>query len=120
MPHRLQILPPEAYPDIPVSSLTTRFVASTQNKTRCPVYCATFAPDSRRLLTGDSSGGISVWNPLDFNYMQYLQVLLSLSLAVASRRKEAFVRLLLKQQRMAAPLLELMLAHAQDLVQCST
>jgi hypothetical protein len=80
--HFVQILPPEAYPDIPTSSLTTRFVASTQNKTRCPVFCATFAPDSRRLLTGDSSGGISVWNALDFGYMQYLQVRRACVLAV--------------------------------------
>lgn len=72
--HLLQLLPPEAYPDVPTSSLTTRFVASTQNKTRCPVFCTRFAPDSRRVLTGDSAGGISVWNTQDFGYMQYLQV----------------------------------------------
>jgi WD40 repeat protein len=70
----LQLLPPEAYPDVPTSSLTTRFVASTQNKTRCPVFCTRFAPDSRRVLTGDSAGGISVWSTQDFGYMQYLQV----------------------------------------------
>lgn len=68
------MLPPEAYPDIPSSSLTTRFVASTQNKTRCPVFCTRFSPDSRRVMTGDSSGGLSVWGAMDFGYLQYLQV----------------------------------------------
>jgi len=70
----LQMLPPEAYPDMSSSSLTTRFVASTNNKTRCPLFCARYAPDGRRLLTGDSSGGIAVWNTQDFNSQQYLQV----------------------------------------------
>lgn len=78
------MLPPEAYPDVPSSSLTTRFVASTQNKTRCPVYCTRFAPDSRRVLTGDSAGGLSVWGAVDFGYMQYLQVNLSSELPCRS------------------------------------
>lgn len=59
---------------MPLSSLITRFVASTNNKTRCPIFCVRFAPDGRRVLTGDNSGGISVWNTQDFNYQQYLQV----------------------------------------------
>lgn len=78
------MLPPEAYPDVPSFSLTTRFVASTQNKTRCPVYCTRFAPDSRRVLTGDSAGGLSVWGAVDFGYMQYLQVNLSSELPCPS------------------------------------
>lgn len=72
--HQQQLLPPEAYPDMPLSSLTTRFVASTQNKTRCAIFCARFAPDGRRVLTGDNSGGICVWNSADFMFQQYLQV----------------------------------------------
>jgi polyadenylation factor subunit 2 len=69
-----QMMPPEAYPDVPSSSLTTQFAATTQNKTRCALHCARFSPDCRRMMTGDNAGGISVWSSTDFGYMQYLQV----------------------------------------------
>ena len=46
------------------------------NKIRCPVFCLTWTPEGRRLITGASSGEFTLWNGLTFNFETILQVLL--------------------------------------------
>ena len=45
------------------------------NKIRCPVFCLTWTPEGRRLITGASSGEFTLWNGLTFNFETILQVL---------------------------------------------
>jgi hypothetical protein len=44
------------------------------NKIRCPVFCLTWTPEGRRLITGASSGEFTLWNGLTFNFETILQV----------------------------------------------
>eukprot|EP00775_Hariotina_reticulata_P000593 gene593-877_t len=66
----LQMLPPEAYPDCPVSNLTTKFAHTGFNKTRCAVNCVTWTRDGRRAVTGDNIGQVIRFNSTDFAMLQ--------------------------------------------------
>jgi len=68
-----ELLPPSCYQDIPSNAITTRFTKVATNKIRCPVFCLTWTPEGRRLITGASSGEFTLWNGLTFNFETILQ-----------------------------------------------
>lgn len=68
-----QMLPPEAYPAAPVSSLTTKFAAASANRTRCTVNTITWTPDARRAMSGDNIGQLTMWGGQDFKCEQLYQ-----------------------------------------------
>ncbi|KAF5318013.1 hypothetical protein D9619_012251 [Psilocybe cf. subviscida] len=72
-PFIIDLLPPKAYPDNPSTSLCTKFVHTSTNKIRCPVNVVTWTPESRRVLTGSTSGEFTLWNGLTFNFETILQ-----------------------------------------------
>eukprot|EP00127_Corallochytrium_limacisporum_P006892 Clim_evm7s237 gene=Clim_evmTU7s237 len=64
---------PQSYVDTPASSLTTRYVHTSVNNDRHPLFCAEWNPDGRRLVTGSSYGEFTLWNALTFNFETILQ-----------------------------------------------
>ncbi|KAK4022428.1 hypothetical protein OUZ56_007894 [Daphnia magna] len=68
-----EMLPPSCYLDMPSDAITTRFTKVATNKIRCPVFCLTWTPEGRRLITGASSGEFTLWNGLTFNFETILQ-----------------------------------------------
>ncbi|KDR81955.1 hypothetical protein GALMADRAFT_240297 [Galerina marginata CBS 339.88] len=72
-PFIIDLLPPKAYPENPSTSLCTKFVHTSTNKIRCPVNVVTWTPESRRILTGSTSGEFTLWNGLTFNFETILQ-----------------------------------------------
>lgn len=54
--------------------ITTKFVRTSTNKMRCPIFCVLWTPEGRRLITGSSSGEFTLWNGLTFNFETILQV----------------------------------------------
>ncbi|KAF8968246.1 WD40-repeat-containing domain protein [Flammula alnicola] len=72
-PFIIDLLPPKAYPENPSTSLCTKFVHTSTNKIRCPVNVVTWTPESRRVLTGSTSGEFTLWNGLTFNFETILQ-----------------------------------------------
>ena len=69
-----ELLPPAGSPDNPINAVTTRFVRTATNKMRCPIFCLSWTPEGRRLITGASSGEFTLWNGLTFNFETILQV----------------------------------------------
>ncbi|XP_053201322.1 pre-mRNA 3' end processing protein WDR33-like [Panonychus citri] len=67
------ILPPMSYIDNSVNCVTTKFVRTSTNKMRCPIFCTIWTPEGRRLVTGASSGEFTLWNGLTFNFETILQ-----------------------------------------------
>jgi len=67
------IVPPQNLLDSPVNAVTTRFVKTATNKMRCPIFCLSWTPEGRRLITGASSGEFTLWNGLTFNFETILQ-----------------------------------------------
>jgi polyadenylation factor subunit 2 len=84
------IVPPQNLLDNPVNAVTTRFVKTATNKMRCPIFCLSWTPEGRRLITGEqnsvlrkeaincvlsgaSSGEFTLWNGLTFNFETILQ-----------------------------------------------
>jgi len=67
------IVPPQQLLDNPVNCVTTRFIKTATNKMRCPIFCLSWTPDGRRLITGASSGEFTLWNGLTFNFETILQ-----------------------------------------------
>lgn len=67
------LLPPSSYIDNPINAVTTRFVKTATNKMRCPIFCMSWTPEGRRLVTGASSGEFTLWNGLTFNFETILQ-----------------------------------------------
>jgi len=67
------LVPPSAMLERPMNSVTTRFVRTSTNKFRCPIFCLTWTPEGRRLVTGASSGEFTLWNGLTFNFETILQ-----------------------------------------------
>ncbi|XP_048581038.1 pre-mRNA 3' end processing protein WDR33 isoform X2 [Nematostella vectensis] len=63
-----EILPPSCMPDNPINAVTTKFVRTSTNKLRCPIFCVVWTPEGRRLVTGASSGEFTLWNGLTFNF----------------------------------------------------
>lgn len=68
-----EILPPCALIDNPTNCVTTKFVRTSTNKMRCPIFCVLWTPEGRRLVTGASSGEFTLWNGLTFNFETILQ-----------------------------------------------
>ncbi|CAO3664214.1 unnamed protein product [Rhizopus microsporus] len=69
----IDLLPPVAYIDNPMNSVTTKFVHTSTNKVRYPVNVVKWTPEGRRLITGSSSGEFTLWNGLTFNFETILQ-----------------------------------------------
>ena len=46
----------------------TRHVSTAMNKVRHPVNVVSWMPEGRRLVTGSSSGELTLWNGLTFNF----------------------------------------------------
>ena len=67
------VVPPQNLLDNPVNCVTTRFVKTATNKMRCPIFCLSWTPEGRRLITGASSGEFTLWNGLTFNFETILQ-----------------------------------------------
>lgn len=70
----LNLMPTFAYPDRPADAICTKFLHSSQNKIRVPTNICRWSPDGRRLITGASSGEITLWNGFSFNFETILQV----------------------------------------------
>ncbi|KAF6258469.1 WD40-repeat-containing domain protein [Scenedesmus sp. NREL 46B-D3] len=69
----LELLPPLAYRMCPVSSITSKYVHTCQNRTRCAVNCLNWTPEGRRCMTGDNIGQLTLWNSVDFKFEQLFQ-----------------------------------------------
>lgn len=69
----VDLLPPSAMLENPANCITTKFVRTSTNKMRCPVFCVLWTPEGRRLVTGASSGEFTLWNGLTFNFETILQ-----------------------------------------------
>uniref|UniRef100_A0A6G1S5C4 pre-mRNA 3' end processing protein WDR33 n=1 Tax=Aceria tosichella TaxID=561515 RepID=A0A6G1S5C4_9ACAR len=70
--YSLNILPAIARQN-PMECVTTKFVRTSTNKMRCPIFCLAWTPEGRRLITGASSGELTLWNGLTFNFETILQ-----------------------------------------------
>lgn len=97
----LQLVPPLGMLNNPMNAVTTKFVRTSTNKVKCPVFvirvrtvclCVSsiclcdglvdvllgvsvqWTPEGRRLVTGASSGEFTLWNGLTFNFETILQV----------------------------------------------
>jgi len=71
--YAVDIVPPPALMERPMNAVTTKFVRTSTNKFRCPIFCLTWTPEGRRLVTGASSGEFTLWNGLTFNFETILQ-----------------------------------------------
>ncbi|OQR76731.1 pre-mRNA 3' end processing protein WDR33-like [Tropilaelaps mercedesae] len=71
--YQLRLPPPAGLTHSPVNAVTTKFVRAATNKMKCPVFCVTWTPEGRRLITGASSGEFTLWNGLTFNFETILQ-----------------------------------------------
>ncbi|XP_072021412.1 pre-mRNA 3' end processing protein WDR33-like [Amphiura filiformis] len=65
--------PPSSMKHNPINAVATKFVRMSTNKVRCPIFCAVWTPEGRRLVTGASSGEFTLWNGLTFNFETILQ-----------------------------------------------
>jgi hypothetical protein len=63
-----RMLPSVALLETPSSSFCTRLVNVSINKVRHPVNVVSWMPEGRRLVTGSSSGELTLWNGLTFNF----------------------------------------------------
>ncbi|WFD43551.1 pre-mRNA cleavage and polyadenylation factor (CPF) complex subunit [Malassezia psittaci] len=68
----VRLLPPYAYGESS-SSVADVLVHTSTNKIRCPVNVICWLPDGRRLLTGSTSGELTLWNGLTFHFETILQ-----------------------------------------------
>lgn len=68
------MVPPMYMQENPTNCITTKFVRTSTNKMRCPIFCVLWTPEGRRLVTGASSGEFTLWNGLTFNFETILQV----------------------------------------------
>jgi WD40 repeat protein len=69
------LCPPSSYIDNALNSVTTHFVKAAINKMRSPIFCMAWTPEGRRLVTGASSGELTLWNGLTFNFETIMQVI---------------------------------------------
>ena len=53
----------------PAELITTKFVHTSINKNKCPVFCIRWTSDGRRLITGTQRGEFTVWNGQQFNFI---------------------------------------------------
>ncbi|XP_013777092.1 pre-mRNA 3' end processing protein WDR33-like [Limulus polyphemus] len=68
-----ELIPPVSMIENPINAVTTKFVRTSTNKMRCPIFCVAWTPEGRRLVTGASSGEFTLWNGLTFNFETILQ-----------------------------------------------
>ncbi|GAB6019765.1 WD repeat-containing protein 33 [Chamberlinius hualienensis] len=68
-----EMTPPPYYVHNAINAVTTKFVRTSTNKMRCPIFCVVWTPEGRRLVTGASSGEFTLWNGLTFNFETILQ-----------------------------------------------
>lgn len=68
-----ELVPPLFFRDNPLNAVTTKFIRTSTNKIRCPIFSLAWTPDGRRLMTGASSGEFTLWNGLTFNFETILQ-----------------------------------------------
>nr|XP_057924760.1 pre-mRNA 3' end processing protein WDR33 isoform X1 [Doryrhamphus excisus] len=67
------LVPPIGMMNNPMNAVTTKFVRTSTNKVKCPVFVIRWTPEGRRLVTGASSGEFTLWNGLTFNFETILQ-----------------------------------------------
>lgn len=67
------LVPPLSFLHNPMNCVVTKFVRTSTNKFRCPIFVLTWTPEGRRLVTGASSGEFTLWNGLTFNFETILQ-----------------------------------------------
>ncbi|XP_035879606.1 pre-mRNA 3' end processing protein WDR33 isoform X6 [Phyllostomus discolor] len=67
------LVPPIGMLNNPMNAVTTKFVRTSTNKVKCPVFVVRWTPEGRRLVTGASSGEFTLWNGLTFNFETILQ-----------------------------------------------
>ncbi|ROL48783.1 pre-mRNA 3' end processing protein WDR33 [Anabarilius grahami] len=67
------LVPPVGMLSNPMNAVTTKFVRTSTNKVKCPVFVVRWTPEGRRLVTGASSGEFTLWNGLTFNFETILQ-----------------------------------------------
>ncbi|KAG2437617.1 hypothetical protein HYH02_011256 [Chlamydomonas schloesseri] len=63
----LELLPPCAYPELPASSVGTKFVTTSFFRHRAAINHLVYTPDGRRLLCGGNNGNVSLWNGTNFD-----------------------------------------------------
>lgn len=68
-----EVMPPQMYLDNPINAVVTKFVRTSTNKQKCPVFALAWTPEGRRLVTGASSGEFTLWNGLTFNFETILK-----------------------------------------------
>lgn len=68
-----QLTPPLSMPENPSSCVMTKFIRAALNKDPRPIFCVSWTPDGRRLITGASSGEFTLWNGLSFHFETILQ-----------------------------------------------
>ncbi|XP_028648925.2 pre-mRNA 3' end processing protein WDR33 isoform X2 [Erpetoichthys calabaricus] len=68
-----ELVPPVGMLNNPMNAVTTKFVRTSTNKVKCPVFVVRWTPEGRRLVTGASSGEFTLWNGLTFNFETILQ-----------------------------------------------
>ncbi|KAL8144522.1 hypothetical protein V2J09_017554 [Rumex salicifolius] len=69
----VDLLPAAAYSDNPSTSFAAKFVHTSINKVRCPIYRVLWTPNGRRLITGSQSGEFTLWNGQSFNFEMIIQ-----------------------------------------------
>ncbi|XP_062844138.1 pre-mRNA 3' end processing protein WDR33 [Trichomycterus rosablanca] len=67
------LVPPIGMLNNPMNAVTSKFVRTSTNKVKCPVFVVRWTPEGRRLVTGASSGEFTLWNGLTFNFETILQ-----------------------------------------------
>lgn len=67
------LVPPLSLLHNSMNCVVTKFVRTSTNKFRCPIFVLTWTPEGRRLVTGASSGEFTLWNGLTFNFETILQ-----------------------------------------------
>lgn len=69
----IDMMPPPAYKNNPMSSIATKFAHTSINKLKHPILTVTWTPEGRRLLTGSMSGEFTLWNGMTFNFETIMQ-----------------------------------------------
>ncbi|KAJ2855344.1 pre-mRNA cleavage and polyadenylation factor (CPF) complex subunit [Coemansia erecta] len=60
--YTVDVFPPAFVPNEPETSMATRFIWDSKNMVRFPVNVVRWMPDGRFLVTGSSSGELTLWN----------------------------------------------------------
>ena len=68
IPNELRLLEPTFTYDTIATSITTKFIRAATNKRRSCVNAMAWQPDGKRLIAGDQSGTIVLWNGVGFQF----------------------------------------------------